>query len=148
MIGKKKSTSTIDKDQLELIENAQRRVRQKKRLFTHFIVFLIGSVFLIIANTFLGIGEDIKFFGKEWFLFAILIWLFFFLYHLFNVFVTHKFMGKDWEKNQLDKLVSKQQNRIDQLKQELLKDSVSIGLFYSLVWLLTYLIVFSPNLYP
>ena len=127
MIGKKKSTPTIDKDQLELIENAQRRVRQKKRLFTHFIVFLIGSVFLIIANTFLGIGEDIKFFGKEWFLFAILIWLFFFLYHFFNVFVTHKFMGKDWEKMQLDKLVSKQQSRIDQLKQELIKEEKLIA---------------------
>ena len=122
MFGKKKNTSTIDKDQLELIENAQKRVRQKKRLFTHFLVFLIGSVFLIIANTFLGIGEEIKFFGKEWFLFAILIWLFFLLYHLFNVFVTYKFMGKDWEKTQLDKLIAKQQSRIEHLKQELIKE--------------------------
>jgi dihydrofolate reductase len=127
MFGKKKSTSTIDKDQLELIENAQRRVKQKKRLFTHFIVFLIGSVFLIIANTFLGIGEDVKFFGKEWFLFAILIWLFLFLYHLFTVFITNRFMGKEWEKNQLDKLVSKQQIRIDQLKKELIKEEKLIA---------------------
>ena len=127
MFGKKKQTTTIDKDQLELIENAQRRVRQKKRLFTHFIVFLIGSVFLIIANTVIGVGEEIKFFGKEWFLFAILLWLIFFIYHFFNVFVTNKFMGKEWEKGQLDKLVAKQQQRIDQLKNKLLKEEKLIA---------------------
>tara|TARA_R110002095_G_scaffold47485_4_gene42335 strand:+ start:640 stop:750 length:111 start_codon:yes stop_codon:yes gene_type:complete len=29
MFGKKKSTPQIDKDQLELIENAQKRIKQK-----------------------------------------------------------------------------------------------------------------------
>ena len=122
MFGKKKPTPQIDKDQLELIENAQKRIKQKKRLYVHFVIFLIGAVFLIVANTVLGIGKDFTIFGKEWFLFAILIWLFFFLYHLFNVFVTHKFMGKAWEKEQLDKLVAKQQNRIDKLKAGFVKE--------------------------
>ncbi len=116
MFGKKKNNPSIDSEQLELIQNAQKRIKQKKRLYVHFVIFLIGSVFLIIANTVLGIGKDFKFFGKEWFLYAILIWLFLFLYHLFNVFVTNRFMGKDWEKAQLNKLVAKQQKRIDQLK--------------------------------
>lgn len=116
MFGKKKPIPQIDKNQLELIENAQKRIKQKKRLYVHFVIFLIGAVFLIVANTVLGIGNDFTIFGKEWFLFAILIWLFFFLYHLFNVFVTHKFMGKAWEKEQLDKLVAKQQQRINKLK--------------------------------
>ena len=116
MFGKKKNNPSIDIEQLELIQNAQKRIKQKKRLYVHFVIFLIGSIFLIIANTVLGIGKDLKFFGKEWFLYAILIWLFLFLYHLFNVFVTNKFMGKDWEKAQLNKLVAKQQKRIDQLK--------------------------------
>jgi len=123
MFGKKKNkVSQIDQEQLELIENAQQRIKQKKRLYIHFVIFLIGSIFLIIANTVLGIGKDVKFFGKEWFLFAILLWLFLFLYHLFNVFVTNKFMGRDWEKSQLDKLVSKQQVRISKLKNELVKE--------------------------
>lgn len=127
MFGKKKNTPSIDSEQLELIENAQRRVKQKKRLYIHFVIFLIGSIFLILANTVLGIGEDIKFFGKEWFLYAIFIWLFLFLYHVFNVFVTNKFMGKDWEKQQLDKLVSKQQNRINKLKEGFLKEEKLIA---------------------
>ena len=127
MFGKKKPTPQIDKDQLELIENAQKRIKQKKRLYAHFVIFLIGAVFLIVANTILGIGENVTFFGKEWFLYAILLWLFFFLYHLFNVFITHKFMGKAWEKQQLEKLVSKQSERIEQLKAGFIKEEKLIA---------------------
>ncbi|GAA4894145.1 hypothetical protein GCM10023311_18530 [Flaviramulus aquimarinus] len=127
MFGKKKPIPQIDKDQLELIENAQKRIKQKKRLYIHFVIFLIGAIFLIAANTVLGIGKDFKLFGKEWFLFAILIWLFFFLYHLFNVFITHKFMGETWEKEQLEKLVAKQQERIDKLKAGFVKEETLIA---------------------
>lgn len=122
MFGKKKSIPQIDKDQLELIENAQKRIKQKKRLYIHFVVFLIGALFLILANTILGIGEDIKLFGIDWFVFAILAWLFLLVYHFFNVFVTHKFMGKAWEQQQLDKLVAKQQERIEKIKSGLIKE--------------------------
>ncbi|MCB0399409.1 MAG: dihydrofolate reductase [Winogradskyella sp.] len=122
MFGKKKQVSTIDKDQLELIENAQKRIRQKKRLYIHFVVFLIGAVFLILANTVLGIGKDFTIAGINWFVYAILFWLFLFVYHFINVFITNKFMGKDWEKQQLDKLVNQQQKRIDKLKEGFLKE--------------------------
>lgn len=123
MFGKKKDTPQIDKDQLELIQNAQKRIKQKKRLYIHFVVFLIGALFLIIANTVLGIGENFKIFELNWFVYAIFIWLFLFLYHAFNVFITHKFIGKAWEQQQLNKLVAKQQARIEKLKQELPEDT-------------------------
>lgn len=122
MFGKKKDIPQIDKDQLELIKNAQKRIKQKKRLYIHFVIFLIGAVFLIIANNALGIGEGIKLFNIDWFVYAILIWLFIFIYHLFNVFITHKFMGKAWEQQQLNKLVAKQQERINKLKLTLPED--------------------------
>lgn len=122
MFGKKKQTSQIDQKQLELITNAQQRIKQKKRLYIHFIVFLIGSVVLIILNTVLGIGEQMIFFGKEWFVYAILIWLSFLVYHVISVYITHKFMGRDWEKRQLEKLVSKQKSRIEELKSKIEKE--------------------------
>ncbi len=127
MFGKKKNTPQIDKEQLELIQNAQKRVKQKKRLFAHFVLFLLGAVFLIIANTILGIGEDFKILNLEWFVFAILLWLFILLYHTFNVFVTHKFLGKKWEQEQLDKLVTLQKNRIEKIKSELKKEAPIIA---------------------
>lgn len=123
MFGRKKNIPEIDKEQLELIKNAQKRIKQKKRLYSHFIIFLIGAVILIIANTVLGIGKDFKIFEVNWFVYAILFWLFFFIYHLFNVFITHKFMGKDWEQQQLNKLVAKQKEGLEKLKDSLPKSN-------------------------
>lgn len=122
MFGKKKETPQIDKEQLELIKTAQNRIKQKKRLYAHFVVFLIGAVFLIVANLVLNIGKDIKLFGIDWFVFAILIWLFIFIYHLFNVFVTSKLLSKNWEEKQLNNLVDKQKKRIAELQLQVDKD--------------------------
>ena len=122
MFGKKKKKPQIDKDQLELIQNAQKRVRQKKRLYYHFVLFLIGAAVLIILNLALGLGEDLKIFDQNWFVIAILAWSFLFLYHFISVFVTHKFMGSEWEKQQIEKLTLKQQERIDKLKEGFLKE--------------------------
>ncbi|MDU8885863.1 dihydrofolate reductase [Yeosuana sp. MJ-SS3] len=127
MFGKKKPVQQIDKEQLELIQTAQKRIKQKKRLYAHFVFFLIGSVFIIIANLVLDLGKDIKPFGVDWFVYPIVIWLFFFLYHAFNVFVTHKFLGQDWEQKQLDKLVSSQRARIDALKIQFLKEETQMA---------------------
>lgn len=117
MFGRNKQIDKIDQEQLELIETAQQRIRQKKRLYYHFVIFLIGAVFLIALNTVIGIGQQTKIAGLDWFVVAILIWLFFFILHFFNVFVTHRFMGKSWEKAQLAKLVAKQKARIAKLQQ-------------------------------
>ena len=127
MFGKKKKVSTIDKDQLELIENAQKRIKQKKRLYIHFVIFLIGSVFFIVANNFLGIGDSYKIAGQGWWFFVVLAWLLILIYHFVSVFITNKFMGKNWEKQQLDKLVNQQQARIDKLKDNFIKEETKIA---------------------
>ena len=122
MFGKKKAKPSIDQEQLALIKAAEKRIKQKKRLYIHFVIFLIGAVFLILANTVLGIGRDLKIAGLDWFVIAILLWLFLFIYHFVSVFITHNFMGKEWEDQQREALVAKQQERIEQLKQEYLKE--------------------------
>jgi len=127
MFGKKKQTPQIDKEQLELIKNAERRIKQKKRLYIHFVIFLIGAVLLIVANTVLGIGKDIKFFGLEWFVYAVILWLIIFIYHFISVFITNKFMGKDWEDQQREALVAKQQARIEKLRQEFIEKETKIA---------------------
>ncbi len=91
MLSQKKSESTIDIEQHELLEKAQKRVRQKKKLFSHFVMFLIGSILLVLANKILKYGD-----AYDWSVWAILVWFFLLSLHTFNVFVTHKFMGKDW----------------------------------------------------
>lgn len=127
MFGKKKTKPAIDQEQLALIKAAEKRIKQKKRLYIHFVLFLIGAVFLIVANTILGIGKEFKITGLEWFVFAIGLWLFFFIYHFITVFITHSFMGKAWEDQQREALVAKQQKRIEQLKQDYLKEEKKIA---------------------
>lgn len=122
MFSKKKNTSKLDSDQRQMYENARARALQKKRLFQHFVIFLVGGVLLIILNVVIGYREDFKPLGYNWFVWAILLWTFFFLIHVINVWVTSSFMGKEWEQKQLEKLVAKQKERIAELKQKVDRD--------------------------
>ena len=58
MFSKNKPKERIDTEQREQFEYARKRINQKKRLMRHFIVFLAGSILLIIINPVLGIGKD------------------------------------------------------------------------------------------
>ncbi|PHR15139.1 MAG: hypothetical protein COA40_03130 [Aequorivita sp.] len=49
---------------------------------------------------------------------AILIWTFIFLVHLFNVFVMNQFMGKEWEDRQLEKLKARQAERMAEIQKK------------------------------
>jgi uncharacterized protein YhhL (DUF1145 family) len=118
MFSKKKNTSKLETDQRELYEFARRRTVQKRRLFQHFVIFLVGAVLLIILNVLIGYRQDFTPLGYDWFVLVILIWTFFLLVHLINVFVTDSFMGKKWEQRQLEKLVRKQKDRIAELQKQ------------------------------
>lgn len=122
MFSKKQESGKIDHEQRELIEYAQARVRQKKVLFRHFIVFLAAGVLFIILNLVLDFGRDFRPLNIDWFVWAILIWFFFLLIHVLNVFLINSFMDKKWEHDQIDKLVAKQNKRITQLKDRVEKD--------------------------
>jgi len=117
MFGSKKKTGTaIDPDQKEMIENARLRIKQKRGLFTHFVVFLIGSVGLIIASQVLIKEEIPQLLGIDWWAWLIMIWFLILTYHAFNVFITKRILGPEWEKRQYERLVQKQMDRIQKLQ--------------------------------
>ncbi len=120
MFSRKKTTEPQDIEQREQYQYARARIKQKKRLMQHFIVFLGGSIIAIILDLVLGIGND--FFIKNWFAWFILIWAFILLVHFFNVFILNRFMGKEWEDRQLEKLKSKQEQRILKLQKKVEKE--------------------------
>jgi len=121
MFSKANKKERIDPEQREQYQYARTRIKQKKRLMRHFILFLAGSVLLIIINPILGIGKD--FFIENWFVWAILLWALFFLVHLLNVFIMNRFMGKEWEDRQMEKLKAQQEKRIAELKKEAIKET-------------------------
>lgn len=122
MFSKKKNTSKLDAEQREMYEYARKRALQKRRLFQHFVVFLVGAVLLIVLNVVIGYREDLKPLGYDWFVWAVLIWTFFFLIHMLNVLVIDSFMGKEWEQKQLERLVRKQRDRIEEIQKKVEKD--------------------------
>ena len=117
MFSKNKSESIIDREQHEQLEYAHKRIKQKKNLYVHFMLFLIGSVFLILINKILKYGEE-----YNWFIWAITFWAFLFVVHVVNVYITQKFMGIDWERAQREKLIVKQKQRIKELQNEIETD--------------------------
>lgn len=116
MFSKSNKSDKNSSEEREQYDYARRRIKQKKRLMQHFIFFLVGSLLLVIINPILGIGRD--FVVKNWFVWAILLWSFVFLVHAFNVLFRGKFMGKEWEDRQLEKLKNKQLDRIRELQEQ------------------------------
>ncbi|MFK8293103.1 2TM domain-containing protein [Capnocytophaga stomatis] len=93
--------------QYELFENAQRRIKQKKLLFLHLWVFVLGCIFMVVINKLLYSETT-----YNWYIWGILIWTFLFLLHVINVFVIERFMGKEWERKERQRLVELQQKKI------------------------------------
>jgi dihydrofolate reductase len=123
MLFKKNNSSDINEDQIALVEYAQNRIRSKKRLFFHFSIMIIGFISMLTSNLIFEFKKDSILFEFPWSYWLCSTWFFLFFIHLFNVYVTNKFMGKKWEKNQLKKLVNKQQIKIAQIKTELEKEA-------------------------
>lgn len=120
MFSKSKNSKEIDSEQREQYEYARARIKQKKNLMRHFVFFLAGSVLFIVLDEFLNVGQEII--GNGWYTWAILIWAFFFLVHLLNVFLLNSFMGKEWEDQQIMKLKAKQAERMAELQKKIDKD--------------------------
>jgi ABC-type multidrug transport system fused ATPase/permease subunit len=104
----------MDKDLHEQYEYARNRIKQKKRLYYHFVFFTLTSIFLISISYFFDIGVE-----TNWCIWGVTIWLFLFVLHFIKVFITDRFMNKYWERDQIDRLVALQQKKIAQLQSKI-----------------------------
>ena len=116
-------TSHIDDNTIELLENAQNRVRQKRNVYRHFIFFLFISGFILFVDIALSVGENLIFFDYSWSIWIVLIWSFILLYHLFDVFVSKSIISKKWVSAQKSHLIKVQQEKIISLKKDIEKES-------------------------
>ena len=105
--------SKISSKEIELLEHAQNRIKQKKRLYYHLVLLLFVSVFLFTCNKLLKIGIDFTFFDYSWSFWVIFIWFFIFLFHVFQVYITNRFLDEKWLDNQKKKLIQIQRTKID-----------------------------------
>ncbi|MGG7036216.1 MAG: 2TM domain-containing protein [Flavobacterium sp.] len=104
----------MEQEQHELYEYARTRIAQKKWLYYHFVILLLGVVFLYVANKWLSFYPE-----TDWWVWAATVWAFLFVFHAIKVHVLDSFMNKEWERTQINKLIAMQSERIEQLKNDL-----------------------------
>jgi hypothetical protein len=104
----------MEQEQHELYEYARQRIKQKKRLYYHFVFSALVSIFSIIINKLIGVYTE-----NNWFIWVITILSFIFILHFIRVFITDSFMNKKWERTQIDRLIQKQERKIEQLQKDL-----------------------------
>ncbi|MBE0392608.1 membrane protein YdbS with pleckstrin-like domain [Flavobacterium sp. 7E] len=104
----------MEKEQHELYEYARRRIKQKKGLYYHFVLLFLVSLFLFIAIKLFNFSAE-----SNLFIWIITAWFFIFLLHFIKVFITDRFMNKNWEREQIDRLVTLQQNKINELQDQI-----------------------------
>lgn len=102
----------------QLYENAKKRIRQRKRLYYHFVAFAIGVIFLLVLNKVMSIGND---FMPDWSYYVIGIWFFLWCLHFSNVHILNRFMNKEWELRETERLIQKQEAKISEISQKIEK---------------------------
>lgn len=107
----------METEQHQQYEYARKRLNQKKGLYFHFVLLILGSIFMGIANYF-----DVFKIAQNWAIWVITLWFFLFALHFIKVFITDRFMNKNWEREQIDKLVEKQKAKMEQLQKQVLDD--------------------------
>ena len=110
----------MEKEHHVQYEYARKRLKQKKGLYYHFVLLTLGSIFLFIANHFLIFGITVN-----WSIWIITLWIFLFVLHFIKVFITDRFMNKNWEREQIDRLVAQQQRKIEQMQTQIEEENPS-----------------------
>lgn len=109
------------KEQQALLKRAQKRIKQKKYLFVHLALLVIGSIVFYILNKIVGISE-LEY--KDWYIYASLTWLAIWVLHFINMYYTQKFFGSDWEKRETALLIAKHNKKVLKLEKKLIKEGV------------------------
>ncbi|EIA09664.1 2TM domain-containing protein [Flavobacterium frigoris] len=109
----------MEREQHELYEYARKRIKQKKGLYFHFVLLFLVSLFLFISTNIFNFSPE-----SNWYIWLITAWLFLFLLHFIKVYITDRFMNKNWEREQIDRLVALQKKKITELETHITEDTL------------------------
>ena len=143
-----KSNSEIDNEQIELLEYAQRRIKQKKYLYYHFVFFIFACAISLSLDFLFDVGAKLIFLDYSWSFWIVFSWFFLLLFHVFNVYVTKRFLNNSWARNQKNKLIKLQKKEIENIKQKIQLESkikAESELFNKKIQLVTIIAAASEN---
>ncbi|MFA9186672.1 2TM domain-containing protein [Flavobacterium sp. FBOR7N2.3] len=101
-------------EQHELYEYARKRIKQKRIVYFHFVLLFLVALFLFVSTKVFNFNQ-----GANWHIWLITAWLFVFILHFIKVFITDRFMNKNWEREQIDRLVALQEKKIAELSNQI-----------------------------
>lgn len=104
----------MSRENYDLYDYARKRIKQKKQLYLHFVLFCVGSLFMFIINRWIYTTGP-----QDWNVWASVAWAFLLVMHLIKVFITDRFMNKDWEREQTERLVEMQQKKLRQIEDKI-----------------------------
>ena len=123
MFREKKPKTTIDPQQVSLVEHAQQRVAQKKRFHAHLLLTLFLVFFALVLNFAFDYKAAITPFNTHWsFALTALLGLLLVI-HFLKVYVFYSFMGKAWETQQMDFLLERQATKVEKIKRAMDKEA-------------------------
>lgn len=108
----------MEREQHELYEYARKRITQKKRLYFHFVLLFLASLFLFVSTKIFNFSHE-----SNWHIWLITFWFFVFILHFIKVYITDRFMNKNWEREQIDRLIALQQKKISELEKQIIEDN-------------------------
>jgi hypothetical protein len=108
----------MQREQHELYEYARKRIKQKKGLYFHFVFLFLVSLFVFVSTKLFNFSPH-----ANWYIWLITIWLFLFILHFIKVYITDRFMNKNWEREQIDRLVALQQKKVAELEIHIIEDA-------------------------
>lgn len=108
----------MSQENYDLYEYARKRINQKKRLYLHFVLFCVGCLFMFIIDRWIYTTG-----WADWNIWASVAWAFLLVLHLIKVFITDRFMNKNWEREQTQRLVEMQQRKLKQIEERLPKNN-------------------------
>lgn len=107
-----------DNQTIEQYEYARQTIKQRKMLFFHFVVFVLGSILFFCFNEFVQDSTV----SSTWWPYAVGFWALLLFLHGVNVLIVNRFMGKRWQEKQLERLIHAQQLKINELRAKVEKD--------------------------
>ncbi len=99
-------------------EYAKARIKQRRMVLFHLVVFVLGSVAIYGYNMWVQNPEV----SGVWWGYVVGAWALLVFFHAINIYIVNRFMGKAWQEQETERLVVLQQQKIKELRLKVEKD--------------------------
>ncbi|MDH3698896.1 MAG: 2TM domain-containing protein [Flavobacteriaceae bacterium] len=102
-------------EQNDKYKRAKKKIEQLKGFYIHLTVYVLVNIFILI-NIYISTLEDNEVFWQWEHFFVCFAWGIGLAFHAINVFGFNPFIGKDWERKQIEKYMRQDEEEAKKYK--------------------------------